>query len=70
MGTSPDRKEELEDMIRSYSKRLKPLYREIKLIGEIEERSEVISKNLEAVRTSQKEQPQIRKNKEREEFHL
>ena len=70
VGTSSDRKEELEDMIRAYSERLKPLYREIKLIGEIEERAVVISKNLEAVRTPQKEQPQIRKNKEREEFHL
>lgn len=68
VGTSPDRKRELEDLIRSYSKRLKPLYREIKLADSIAERSEAISKNLEMVRTPQKEQPQIRKNKEREDF--
>lgn len=70
VGTSPDRKRELENLIQSYSKRLKPLYREIKLADGIVERSEAISKNLEMVRTPQKEQPQIRKNKEREDLFL
>ena len=70
VGTSPDRKRELEDLIQSYSKRLKPLYREIKLADDIAERSEAISKNLEMVRTPQKEQPQIRKSKEREDCYL
>ena len=70
VGTSPDRKREPEDLIQSYSKRLKPLYREIKLADDIAERSEAISKNLEMVRTPQNEQPQIRKHKEREDLFL
>lgn len=70
VGTSPDRREELEDLIRSYSKRLKPLYREIRLADGIAERSKTISKKLETIRAQQKEQPQIRKNKKREDFYL
>ena len=70
VNTTDARKAELETQIKMYNKRLKPLYYDRKLADDIATRSEAISKNLELVRVPQKERPQIKKTKEREDYHL
>ena len=70
VNTTDARKAELETQIKMYNKRLKPLYYDRKLAADIATRSEAISKNLELVRVPQKERPQIKKTKEREDYHL
>mgnify|MGYP000756044559 CR=1 FL=1 len=69
VGTTDARKAELETQIKMYNKRLKPVYHDIKLADDIAERSEVITKNLEHLNSLQKEKPQIKKAKEREELY-
>lgn len=69
IGTTDAHKAELETEIKMYNRRLKPLYHDRKLADDIVERSEALSKNLENLKVLQKEQPHIKKTKEREELY-
>lgn len=55
-GTTDERKKELEEQIKGYTQRLRPLYQDIKLADDIAERSAAMIKNLECIKAC-REQP-------------